>query len=87
MFAIYRFHHHRTYLYMALVGITLQEHHKYVDSIKVKFSIKTTQVIRSSVNLSQRAKACMWVYLIVISPSQIKEPVFKLISDQVIGSN
>jgi hypothetical protein len=27
---------------MALVGGTLQEHHKYVDSIKVKFSIKTT---------------------------------------------
>jgi hypothetical protein len=26
---------------MALVGRTLQEHHKYVDSIKVKFS-KTT---------------------------------------------
>jgi hypothetical protein len=27
---------------MALVGRTLQEHHKYVDSIKVKFSLKTT---------------------------------------------
>jgi hypothetical protein len=25
-------------MYMALVGRTLQEHHKYVDSIKVKFS-------------------------------------------------
>ena len=29
-------------MYMALVGRTLQEHHKYVDSIKVKFSIKTS---------------------------------------------
>ena len=74
-------------MYMALVGITLQEHHKYVDSIKVKFSIKTTQVIRSSVNLSQRAKACMWLYVIVISPLQIKEPVFKLISYHDIESN
>jgi hypothetical protein len=27
---------------MALVGRTLLEHHKYVDIIKVKFSIKTT---------------------------------------------
>jgi hypothetical protein len=25
-------------MYTALVGRTLQEHHKYVDSIKVKFS-------------------------------------------------
>jgi hypothetical protein len=27
---------------MDLVARTLQEHHKYVDSIKVKFFIKTT---------------------------------------------
>jgi hypothetical protein len=40
MFAICRFCYHRTYMYMALVGRTLQEHHKYVDSIKV--FIKTT---------------------------------------------
>jgi hypothetical protein len=38
MFAIYEFCYHRKYMYMALVGRTLQEHHKYVDSIKVKFS-------------------------------------------------
>jgi hypothetical protein len=29
-------------MYTALVGRALQEHHKYVDSIKVKFSIKTS---------------------------------------------
>jgi hypothetical protein len=27
-----------SYMYMALVGRMLQEHHKHVDSIKVKFS-------------------------------------------------
>jgi hypothetical protein len=32
-------------MYMALVGRTLQEYHKYVDSIKVKFSIKTTSYL------------------------------------------
>jgi hypothetical protein len=38
MFAIYGFCYHRTYMYKALVGRTLQKHHKYVDGIKVKFS-------------------------------------------------
>jgi hypothetical protein len=38
MFAIDRFYYHRTYMYMAFVGTTSQEHLKYVDSIKVKFS-------------------------------------------------
>jgi hypothetical protein len=38
MFSIYEFCYHKTYMYMALVGRTLQEHHKHVDNIKVKFS-------------------------------------------------
>jgi hypothetical protein len=63
---------------MALVGKTLQEHHKYVDSMKVKFSEKQ-QVIQLPIKLNQRAKICMWVASIVISPPQIKEPIFKLI--------
>jgi hypothetical protein len=46
-------------MYMALVGRTLQERHQYVDSIRVKFLIKISQVIQSSVNLNQREKyAC-----------------------------
>jgi hypothetical protein len=37
MFAIYGFYYHKTYMYTALVGRTLQEHHKYVERMKVKF--------------------------------------------------